>query len=58
MKLVGAGNLDLTGVSKNIRIWTFTSNWEGLDVSNWNKNPKINLLAYFKNFNPDNLKSN
>ena len=52
VKLVGAGNLDLTGVSKNNRIWTFSPNWDGLDVSNWNKNPKINLLAYFENLDP------
>lgn len=53
VQLVGAGNLDLTGVSANNRIWTFTPNYDGLDVSNWGKNPKINLLAYFENLRPD-----
>lgn len=53
VKLVGAGNLDLTGVSENNRVWTFSPNWDGLDVKNWNKNPKINLLAYFENLNPE-----
>lgn len=34
VKLVGAGNLDLTGVSENNRVWTFSPNWDGLDVKN------------------------
>ena len=40
-------------VSANNRVWTFSPNWDGLDVKNWNKNPKINLLAYFENLNPE-----
>ena len=74
IKLVGAGNMDLTSVfwvekisfrslsiifltlqtvSRNNRIWTFTPNYDGLDVSNWSKNQKINLLAYFENLAPE-----
>ena len=48
---VHSGNMKLTDVSKNGRIWTFTPNDDSLDVSNWKGNKKIYLIAYFDNMN-------
>ena len=48
---VHSGNMDLTDVSKEGRIWTFTPNHDSLDVSNWDKNTKIFLITYFDNMN-------
>ena len=45
--------MDLTGVSKNKRVWTFTPNSSSLDISDWTKNQKIFLLAYFDNLSAE-----
>lgn len=46
---VHSGNMDLTDVSTNGRIWTFTPNHDSLDTSKWSGNKKIYLIAYFDN---------
>ena len=45
---VQAGNMNLSGVSKNKRIFTFTPNSPSLDTSEWSENKKVWLLAYFE----------
>ena len=52
---VHSGNMDLTDVSANGRIWTFTPNHSSLDVSNWEGNKKLNLIAYFDKMNADDI---
>ena len=51
---VKAGNMDLTGVSRDNRLWTFTPNTEKLAVENLEKS-KIYLMAYFDNLTPDDI---
>ena len=46
---IKSGNMDLTGISKNKRIFTFTPNQENLKTTNWEKDKKIWLIAYFDN---------
>ena len=50
---VKAGNMELTSVSADRRIWTFTPNHSSLDTSEWAKNKKVFLLAYFDNLSPE-----
>ena len=45
--------MDLTSVSANKRIWTFTPNHSSLDTTKWSKNKKVFLLAYFDNLSPE-----
>ena len=52
---VHSGNMDLTDVSANGRIWTFTPNHSSLDVSSWDANKKLNLIAYFDKMNADHI---
>ena len=52
---VHSGNMDLTDVSTNGRIWTFTPNHDSLDTSNWDSNKKIFLIAYFDNMNSSDI---
>ena len=47
---VKAGNMMLSGVSQDKRIWTFTPNAASL---NGLDNNKVWLLAYFENLTPD-----
>ena len=51
---VKAGNMDLTGVSRDNRLWTFTPNTEKLDIENLQKS-KIYLMAYFDNLTPEDI---
>jgi len=46
---VHSGNMKLTDVSKNGRIWTFTPNHDSLDVKKLTGNKKVFLIAYFEN---------
>ena len=48
--------MDLTDVSANGRVWTFTPNHSSLDVSGWSGNKKLNLIAYFDKMNADDIK--
>ena len=50
---VQAGNMNLSGVSQNKRIFTFTPNSASLDTSNWSGNKKVWLLAYFEGLTSD-----
>ena len=54
--LVRAGNMDLTGVSRDNRLWTFTPNTEKLDVENLEKS-KVYLMAYFDNLTPEDIET-
>ena len=53
--VVHSGNLDLTGVSANGRVWTFTPNHSSLDVTDWSGNKKINLIAYFERMKAEDI---
>ena len=53
---VRAGNLELSNISKNGRIWTFTPNDERLETSGWLKNKKLWFVAYFDNMKPEDIK--
>ena len=47
--IVHGGNLKLTSVSTDNRIWSFTPNTEKLRPENWENDKKLYFLLYFDN---------
>ena len=54
--VVYSGNLKLTGISKQRRLWTFSPNHPSLDTSNWTEDKKLNFIVYFENLSKEEIK--
>ena len=47
--------MNLTSISNDKRLWTFTPNYDQLKTLKWEKDKKVWLLAYFDNLSNEDI---